>query len=147
MLWFTLPAFILGGLCTVFGASGSPQIGSTPAFLIEYEVVQIGKVVATPQVWNLRLVRFKGMVTALRSIPRGPGMIPRESHVFTLRDETGEIEVFYTGTLGYIGPLETDLLVEGNSVDALVTITYLTSPGSEGGTLAGKLGWVGRLND
>ena len=88
MWWFTLLAFILSGTYTVLEASGSPYIGSTPAFLIDYEVVQIGKVVAAPQVWNLRLVRFKGMVTALRSIPRGPGMVPRESHAFTLRDET-----------------------------------------------------------
>ncbi len=139
---------VLTDTANVLEASGSPPFQSNPSPLTSYrplrfyEVIQIGEVVDTPQTWNLRLVRFKGKVTSLRTIPRGIAMVPRETHVFTLTDDTGEIEIFYTGTHGYIGPLNTAMVFDGNMVDVLVTITNVSLSGSEGETLAAKLRWI-----
>src|SRR5207302_9860735 len=78
----------------------TPLIQSKPLPLTSYEVVQIGKVVSTPQAYILRLVRFKGKVTALRTLSRGRGLIPPEAHTFTLTDNSAAIEIFYTGAQG-----------------------------------------------
>jgi len=136
--------FVLTNTANAPEVYGGPRIQSKPPPLTSYEVVQIGKVVPTPQAYNLRLVRFKGIVTALRTIPRGIGMVPNETHTFTLTDNTGTIEIFYTGTHGYWGPLNTEMLLEGNMIDVLVTISYTTLPRSEGETLSANLRWVER---
>ena len=126
---------------------GTPLIQSKPRPLTSYEVVRIGDVVSHPQTHNLRLIRFKGIVTALRTIPRRIGMVPPEAHTFTLTDNTGEIEVFYAGSHGYLGPLKTELLIEGDMIEVLVHISYITSPGSEEVALAANLRWAERPQD
>ena len=126
----------------------TPLIQSKPLPLTSYEVVQIGKVVSTPQAYILRLVRFKGKVTALRTLSRGRGFIPPEAHTFTLTDNSGAIEIFYTGAQGKnLGPVNTELLAEGNVIDVLVIISYTQPSGSEGGTVKANLTWVESVRD
>ena len=145
IVYCALLLFVVANTANAPEVYGSPQIQSKPLPLTSYEIVQIAKVVSTPQTYNLRLVRFKGIVTASRTIPRGIGMVPNEAHVFTLTDNTGAIEIFYTGVGGKnLGPVKTDLLVEGNMIDVLVIISYTTSPGS---ALEAKLTWVERPQD
>lgn len=146
MVYVALLAFIVIGIATEGDASGNPLIRSRPT-LQSLDVMSIGYVLSAPRKWNLRLVRFRGTVSALRTIPHGPGV--RDTHVFTLGDETGHIEIFYSGTEGLLRPLETDVLAQGNSIDAVVIITITDSvlPGSEAATVTGKLRWVGRPND
>jgi hypothetical protein len=74
-------------------------------------------------------------------------MVPPEAHTFTLTDNSGAIEIFYTGSHGYLGPLKTELLIEGDMIDVLVHISYITSPGSEDVALAANLTWVERPQD
>jgi len=120
--------------------SWASDIRSKPTPLTAYRVVEIGKVVSAPEAWNLRQVRLKGIVTALRIIPRGGGMVPRQVQgAFTLQDKTGQIEIFYTETRDSLGPIDTQLLFNGSSLDALVTIVYMTPMGSETGTVTGRL--------
>ncbi len=121
---------------------GGPRIQSKPLPLTSYEVTQIGQIISHPQAYNLRLARCKGQVAALRTISHGSGMA--ETQVFSLTDSTGTIEIFYNRNDGHIGPLKTELLMEGNMVDVLVHIAALNSPGSEDGGLAVNLKWVER---
>ena len=146
MGYVALLAFVFTGIVSADDASGNPLIRSRPT-LQSVDVMPIGNVLSAPRGWNLRLVRFRGTVSASRTITNGPGL--RDTQVFTLGDETGHIEIFYSGTEGLLRPLETELLVQGNLVDALViiTITDSTLPGSDAATVAGKLRWVGRPNN
>ena len=139
--------FLVPNTSNVPEAYDSPRIQSKPRPLTSYEFVQIGNVVSNPQTYNLRLVRFKGILTALRTVSRGIGIVSPEAHAFTLTDNTGAIEIFYTGAHGYLGPLNTDMLTEGNMIDVLATISYITSPGLDGGALAANLTWVERSQD
>lgn len=127
----------------------TPLIQSKPLPLTSYEVVQIGKVVSTPQAYNLHVVRFKGKVTASRTLSRGRGLIPPETHTFTLTDNSGAIEIFYTGAPQgkNLGPVNTELLAEGNVIDVLVIISYTQPSGSEGGTVEANLTWVESVRD
>jgi hypothetical protein len=74
-------------------------------------------------------------------------MVPPEAHMFTLTDDTGAIEIFYTGLNGYLGPLKSELLIQGDMIEVLVHISYITSPGSEEVALAANLRWVERPQD
>ncbi len=141
-LFFTLASTVSAPM-----VYGEPRIQSKPPPLTSYEVTQIGQIIARPQAYTLHLVRCKGQVAALRTISHGRGMIPGETHVFTLTDSTGTIEIYYDGTYGYLGPLKTEWLMEGNLVDVLVHISSLNSSGSEGGGLAVNLKWVERQNN
>ncbi len=140
VLYLTLTAIILISLGSAFEVSSATDISPKPTPVTADKVVQIGQIISSPQKWNLRQVRLKGTVTALRHLPRSSGMIARDSQVtFTLRDKTGQIEIYYTGTQGSLEPLDAKKLVNGKLLDAIVTIVHLTSPGLEGGTVAGKL--------
>jgi len=137
MFYLTLMAIILIGSGNAFEVSSAADISPKPVPETADKVVQIGQIVSAPQKWNLHQVRLKGTVSELQPLPRGSGMIARESRfAFTLRDKTGHIEIFYTGTQG---SLDTNKLVNAKSLDAIVTIVYLTSPGLGGGSVAGKL--------
>ncbi len=140
--------FLLINTFIVPEVSSTPRIQSKPPPLTSYEVVPIGKVVSTPQAYNLRLVRFKGKVTALRTLSRGRGFIPPEAQTFTLTDDSGAIELFYAGAHGTtLGPVNTELLAEGSMIDVLVIISYTHPSGSEGGTVEGNLTWVESVRD
>ena len=139
--------FLLINTLNASDVYGTPLIQSMPRPFTSYEVIRIGDVVSHPQMHNLRLVRLKGIVTALRTIPRRIGMVPPEAHTFTLTDDTGTIEIFYTGSNGYLGPLKSELLIEGDMIEVLVHISYITSPGSEEVALAANLRWVERPQD
>ena len=135
--------FLLINILNVPEVYSTPLIQSKPLPLTSYEVIQIGKVVSTSQTYNLRLVRFKGKVTALRTLPRGRGLVPPEALTFILTDNSGAIEIFYTRAHGKsLGPVKTELLAEGNVIDVLVIISYTLPSGSEGWTVEANLTWV-----
>jgi hypothetical protein len=137
--------FVVANTASAPEVYGDPRIQSKPRPLASYEVHDIAKVVSAPQTYNLRLIRFRGVVTEFRTMPRG--VVRNETHVFTLTDNTGAIEIFYTSKNGSFGVFNTEMLVEGNPIDVLVTISYIPSPGSEGKALAANLRWVEQSQD
>ena len=78
----------------------------------------------------------------------GVDLYPPEAHTFTLTDNSGAIEIFYTGAQGKnLGPVNTELLAEGNVIDVLVIISNTQPSGSEGGTIEANLTWVEPVQD
>jgi len=146
MLQWTVQMAFWASLCLMMAnITGIPasyaQLRTKPRPLTSYAVDQIGNIASNPQTYNLRLVRFKGLVSAIRATSRGVG-IPVVTNIFTLTDDTGAIDIFYAGNIGILGPLKTDLLVEGKMIDVLVTISYVSVPGSQDSNLAANLRWV-----
>jgi hypothetical protein len=63
----------------------------------EADLVPIGTVLADPQHYNLKSVRFQGAITRITVLPLQGGCGNVDAYVFQLDDETGNIEVLDEG--------------------------------------------------
>lgn len=63
----------------------------------EPDMVPIGTVLADPQHYNLKSVRFQGVITGITVLPRQGGCGDVDAYLFQIDDETGSIAVLDEG--------------------------------------------------
>lgn len=63
----------------------------------EPDLVPIGTVLADPQHYNLKSVRFQGTITGITVLPRQGGCGDVDAYLFQLEDETGSMAVLDEG--------------------------------------------------
>jgi hypothetical protein len=106
--------------------SQSPRVGTLRIPLVSYELIPIATVLAHPERYQMREIRLTGIVTMIQTETVTNKLICGRVHertVFTVKDDSGQIEIIDQGACGRnVSSLKVPLLNVGQQINLLVLI-------------------------